>query len=217
MYTSFFILITDSYTNPLRSYLLPLQLLQGPCHFSYVSPYPVSFPYEIEAPVPAPDDKEAYIEKWLSDREAVHPLPHSPNHPNAPLRKYYPKNRDQTLDLIALSETALRDCIPHLDVGDAFAVLGAPSLSNEFDSEGDPQPSDIKEAVDARQDLIDILSGHATLMSPPEETDEASTGGFAPWSLRYSGHQFGSWAGQLGDGRAITIRTLSPIRFLTSL
>ncbi|EEB86647.1 hypothetical protein MPER_16324, partial [Moniliophthora perniciosa FA553] len=28
---------------------------------------------------------------------------------------------------------------------------------------------------------------------------------FAPWSLRYSGHQFGSWAGQLGDGRAITV------------
>jgi hypothetical protein len=29
---------------------------------------------------------------------------------------------------------------------------------------------------------------------------------FAPWSLRYSGHQFGQWAGQLGDGRAISIR-----------
>ena len=217
MYTSFFLLISDSYTNLLRPYLLLIQLLQGPCHFSYVSPYPVSFPYEIEAPVPAADDKGAYIEKWLSDREAVHPLPHSPNHPNAPLRKYYAKNRDQTLDLIALSETGLKDCVPHLDVGDAFAVLGAPSLTSEFDSEGDPQPSEIKEAVDARQDLIDILSGHATLMSPPEETEEASTGGFAPWSLRYSGHQFGSWAGQLGDGRAITIRTLSPIQFLLSL
>ncbi|KAF8812987.1 UPF0061-domain-containing protein [Phlegmacium glaucopus] len=181
------------------------RLLQGPCHFSYVSPFPVPFPYEIEPPVPSPDDKGAYIEKWLADREAVHPLPHSPSHPNAPLRKYYAKNRDQTLDLIALSETGLRDCVPHLDVGDSFAILGAPSLTNEFDSEGDPQPSEIKEAVDARQDLIDILSGHATLMSPPEETDEAPTSGFAPWSLRYSGHQFGSWAGQLGDGRAITI------------
>jgi hypothetical protein len=32
---------------------------------------------------------------------------------------------------------------------------------------------------------------------------------FAPWSLRYSGHQFGVWAGQLGDGRAISIRVFS--------
>jgi uncharacterized protein YdiU (UPF0061 family) len=32
---------------------------------------------------------------------------------------------------------------------------------------------------------------------------------FAPWSLRYSGHQFGAWAGQLGDGRAISIREFS--------
>ncbi|KAF9506441.1 hypothetical protein BS47DRAFT_1305262, partial [Hydnum rufescens UP504] len=27
---------------------------------------------------------------------------------------------------------------------------------------------------------------------------------YAPWSLRYSGHHFGTWAGQLGDGRAIS-------------
>jgi len=74
-------------------------------------------------------------------------------------------------------------------------------LANEFDDEGDPQPSDIEEVVDARQDLIDVLSGQFALMSE-------DNGGvpFAPWSLRYSGHQFGSWAGQLGDGRAITIR-----------
>jgi uncharacterized protein YdiU (UPF0061 family) len=36
--------------------------------------------------------------------------------------------------------------------------------------------------------------------------DEADVS-FAPWSLRYSGHQFGAWARQLGDGRAISIRT----------
>ncbi|MBC7457790.1 MAG: YdiU family protein, partial [Bdellovibrionaceae bacterium] len=26
-----------------------------------------------------------------------------------------------------------------------------------------------------------------------------------PYSARYGGHQFGHWAGQLGDGRAITL------------
>ncbi len=33
----------------------------------------------------------------------------------------------------------------------------------------------------------------------------ADTADYAPWSLCYAGHQFGQWAGQLGDGRAVTL------------
>ncbi|KIM92020.1 hypothetical protein PILCRDRAFT_57074, partial [Piloderma croceum F 1598] len=55
------------------------------------------------------------------------------------------------------------------------------------------------DAQAARQDLLDILSEDAALMSDSPET------GFAPWSLRYSGHQFGTWAGQLGDARVISV------------
>src|SRR5918995_3945034 len=29
--------------------------------------------------------------------------------------------------------------------------------------------------------------------------------GMKPYAARYGGHQFGTWAGQLGDGRAITL------------
>ena len=29
--------------------------------------------------------------------------------------------------------------------------------------------------------------------------------GMVPYAQRYGGHQFGNWAGQLGDGRAITL------------
>ena len=29
--------------------------------------------------------------------------------------------------------------------------------------------------------------------------------GMQPWAANYGGHQFGSWAGQLGDGRAISL------------
>ena len=32
--------------------------------------------------------------------------------------------------------------------------------------------------------------------------------GMAPFASRYGGHQFGNWAGQLGDGRAISLGTL---------
>lgn len=37
------------------------------------------------------------------------------------------------------------------------------------------------------------------------------TASYGPWSLRYGGHQFGEWAGQLGDGRAVSlVETLHP-------
>ena len=166
------------------------RLLAPSAHFSYVTPFPVPFPYDIRFPT---DNKAAHIETWLTDREAIHPQ----------LNKYYSKNRDQPRILIGLSELALRDCLPNLHVGDAFSTLGAPSLSNPFADDGDPTPSDVDELVQPRQDLIDVLSGHAVLMST-ETTDDPHTG-FAPWSLRYSGHQFGNWAGQLGDGRAVSI------------
>jgi hypothetical protein len=162
---------------------------------------PIPFPYEIDPPIPPEpvEDKGAYIEQWLSAREAIHPA--NPNAQHQSLQLLEPRNRDQPRELIGLSETALRDCLPHLEVGDAFAMLGTPSLASSFDEEGDPTPSTVETAVSARLELIDVLSGHKALMSHPD----AETA-FAPWSLRYSGHQFGSWAGQLGDGRAISIR-----------
>jgi hypothetical protein len=42
-------------------------------------------------------------------------------------------------------------------------------------------------------DFVKIFSGHAKL------------GDFQPLAMVYSGHQFGVWAGQLGDGRALLI------------
>jgi uncharacterized protein YdiU (UPF0061 family) len=42
-------------------------------------------------------------------------------------------------------------------------------------------------------DFVRVFSGHASL------------GDFSPLAMVYSGHQFGAWAGQLGDGRALLI------------
>jgi serine/tyrosine/threonine adenylyltransferase len=119
------------------------RLLDAPCHFAYVAPFPVGFPYEIRPPEDGEEieDKGLYVEKWLSDREAVNGRPVQENgeaiqeHSRASLRVHYPNNRDQPIELIGLSETGLRDCIPHLDVGDAFALLGTPTLAHSFDEE----------------------------------------------------------------------------------
>ena len=43
------------------------------------------------------------------------------------------------------------------------------------------------------QSVVDVLGGNRVLP------------GMEPYSARYGGHQFGTWAGQLGDGRAITL------------
>jgi uncharacterized protein YdiU (UPF0061 family) len=42
-------------------------------------------------------------------------------------------------------------------------------------------------------ELVDVLAGNRVLT------------GMAPYAACYGGHQFGTWAGQLGDGRAITL------------
>lgn len=56
----------------------------------------------------------------------------------------------------------------------------------------------------------DDLAGELSL-NPPDEQDIAILGGnlvtpsMYPYAACYAGHQFGNWAGQLGDGRAITL------------
>ncbi len=47
--------------------------------------------------------------------------------------------------------------------------------------------------IDRSEVTLQILAGNKL---PP---------GFKPYASRYGGHQFGHWAGQLGDGRAITL------------
>jgi uncharacterized protein YdiU (UPF0061 family) len=59
----------------------------------------------------------------------------------------------------------------------------------------------------------DDLAGKLGLARPSAAAIEALAGnrvlpGMQPYSARYGGHQFGHWAGQLGDGRAITLAEL---------
>ena len=56
----------------------------------------------------------------------------------------------------------------------------------------------------------DDLAAFLGIARPSAQTVEVLGGnrvfpGMEPFSARYGGHQFGQWAGQLGDGRAITL------------
>ncbi|SPO39370.1 uncharacterized protein PSFLO_04851 [Pseudozyma flocculosa] len=64
-----------------------------------------------------------------------------------------------------------------------------------------------KEAVEkgAAKDETDQERIERRIGELEERRRQGDDVGYAPWSLCYAGHQFGSWAGQLGDGRAITL------------
>ena len=56
----------------------------------------------------------------------------------------------------------------------------------------------------------DALAGELGISYPQESEIQVLAGnrvlpGMQPYAARYGGHQFGHWAGQLGDGRAITL------------
>ncbi|EJF64664.1 hypothetical protein DICSQDRAFT_52883 [Dichomitus squalens LYAD-421 SS1] len=191
------------------------RLLTPSAHFSYVAPCPLPFPFRVEYPEEAEEPQEgedaeaqgkaqvAAVERWLVEREALREVPGAAKEGQGRLRKYVAEKRDEERVLIGLAETGLRDCVPHLDVGDAFELLKAPSLTVPAGqgAGGSAGERASAEAVAARQELVDVLSGNAILVNGEGEVGEQ----WAPWSLRYSGHQFGNWAGQLGDGRAISL------------
>lgn len=52
------------------------------------------------------------------------------------------------------------------------------------------------EALVAQPEFAQVFGGNALL------------DGMEPYAANYGGHQFGQWAGQLGDGRAITLGEL---------
>lgn len=176
-------------------------------HFSFTTPYPMPFPYRIPAADASAGQQTRadHIENWLSQREPLVAEPKAPlqegvfpQEYSAPLQKLSSNGKNESVEqryLLALSKACIDDCLPALDAGDAFDVLSPPS------SEQDPSTTQAEQRQAAHQELVDVLCGHSSLMTSPD-SDGA---GFAPWSLRYCGHQFGVWAGQLGDGRAVSI------------
>lgn len=89
--------------------------------------------------------------------------------------------------LLGIAPATLRDSLPHLDVGDSDELCNGSSNTSAQENE-------------ARDALVNILSGRKILQSSKDNGQR-----YGPWSTRYCGHQFGSWAGQLGDGRAISL------------
>ncbi|KAL5399900.1 hypothetical protein PMIN06_002639 [Paraphaeosphaeria minitans] len=61
----------------------------------------------------------------------------------------------------------------------------------------------LKEEEALSEEFKEMVAGNKILTW--DEKNEAGEGGIYPWAQCYGGYQFGQWAGQLGDGRAISL------------
>lgn len=132
-------------------------------------------------------EEQLGVEEWLKRFDTYDS---SANEEGGPLQARTNEQRSAwKAELLGVSRECLEDSLPHLDVGNTLSYTGQTSDSSE-EKEG--------VSLDEKgQELLDVVSGRKVMRGE----------GYGPWSSRYAGHQFGSWAGQLGDGRAISIRT----------
>lgn len=165
------------------------QIRSGGC-FTYTSPLPIEFPYNIreEGAGEASETKPATIEAQLASYEISTSLPVwdaslPPNNGGAPATAFssekrespaYPKAR-----LLSVSRRLLKDWLPNLELG------------KSAEEGGDEEEQKI------RQQFVDVVAGKTVMAREPAEAEDdvVKVKGFAPWSLCYAGHQFGSFAG----------------------
>lgn len=172
--------------------------------FSYASPLPVAFPYDIgkiAEQLGQSSGEKVDIEGTLARLEPSleHPVIPVGSIQTVPTAFTSPARLSDILPtptLLSFSRRTAAKYLPQLDAGDA----------GSFIQKGDGEEMDVQK----RKQLVDVLGGRTVLARAPvtnavEGAGVVEKNGFAPWSLCYAGHQFGFYAGQLGDGRAISI------------
>ncbi|GAA6055855.1 hypothetical protein JCM3770_001522 [Rhodotorula araucariae] len=172
--------------------------------FTYTSPLPLEFPYDIREPADTERTNAATpatIETKLAALEV------SPSYPvwDAALAPGEGEGRPSSRPTAFSSERRAAADWPRAElvsVSHALREAWLPQLEIGSDAEGD----------EVRRQFVDVVSGRTVLAREPTTGDGEGEDdkGFAPWSLCYAGHQFGSFAGQLGDGRAISILSTPP-------
>ena len=175
--------------------------------FSYSSPLPIAFPYDIgtiaeqvDKVVGKSSGEKVDVETTLASLEPSlqHPVVPAGSNQARPTAFTSPARLSTILPtptLLSFSRRTAAKYLPQLDAGDAGSVV----------QQGEAAGGQLD--VQKRNQLVDVLGGRTVLARSPvvDGVNEAEKKGFAPWSLCYAGHQFGFYAGQLGDGRAISI------------
>ncbi|KAL8293526.1 hypothetical protein RQP46_000227 [Phenoliferia psychrophenolica] len=175
------------------------RMTRGGGVFCYVSPLPLEFPYNIQDTEVVQEKevgkevmaKAVTIETKLAEYELDRQFPVLELGKEDARPTAFESARRRSDDfpkpkLLSISTKCADEWLPQLDLGSADG-------------------SDADKST--REQLLGVLGGRTGLAREPnpEGPEYPEKLGFAPWALCYGGHQFGSWAGQLGDGRAISI------------
>ena len=84
------------------------------------------------------------------------------------------------------------------------AAVVVPSVANAAYTRVQPTPVAAPRLIAWSRPLGDLLGFTQPLPAEVLAGNQVLEG-MEPYAARYGGHQFGQWAGQLGDGRAITL------------
>ena len=106
--------------------------------------------------------------------------------------------------LADLAELAFENSFVRELPGDPVLTNIPRQVSNACYTRVDPTPVAAPRLL-AWSDALGELLGVAKPASPDVLAGNRVLPGMQPYAARYGGHQFGHWAGQLGDGRAITL------------
>ncbi|ACY18574.1 protein adenylyltransferase SelO [Haliangium ochraceum] len=120
--------------------------------------------------------------------------------------------RASTLPLVEGPTLAFDNSFVRELPGDRVAGNHVRTVSGACYSRIDPTPVRAPETVAYAPEVAALLGlPEAFCVSPAFAqvfSGSARLPGMAPWAACYGGHQFGHWAGQLGDGRAISLGEL---------
>ena len=98
--------------------------------------------------------------------------------------------------------------ITHLP-GEAVARTGRRQVMGALWSAVEPTPVSAPRLIAASTEVARLLAIDPDTLTSPDMVAVLAGNrllpGMRPWSANYGGHQFGNWAGQLGDGRAISL------------
>lgn len=162
-------------------------------HWARVTPLPLAFPYRLPRANKEAGEEQIGVEEWLKKYDTYEDVEGGMVGGEGGLKAKTSKLRSAWRpELLGVSSKCLDESLPQLDVGNALAYTGQSESqpSSQSQSQGEELELD-----DKGKEILDVVSGRKVLRSD----------GYGPWSSRYAGHQFGQWAGQLGDGRAISI------------
>ena len=163
-------------------------------HWARVTPLPLAFPYRLPRANKEAGEEQLGVEEWLKRFDTYdEPVGSTGNASGLQAKTSGPRSVWRP-ELLGVSKKCLDESLPHLDVGNALAYTG--QTGKHAQPSRQPEDEDDIELDSKGKELLDVVSGRKVLRSDD---------GYGPWSSRYAGHQFGQWAGQLGDGRAISI------------